>query len=52
MDANEGRFDPQITQTTQISFSGRIAPVTNKSRSAGTNAANSLIAIDRTEKSA
>jgi hypothetical protein len=48
MDANEVRFDPQITQ---ISFFGRIAPVTNKSRSGSTNAANSLIAIYGTEKS-
>ena len=49
MDANEVKFDPQITQ---ISFFGRIESAANQSRSASTNAANCLIVMIRTEKSA
>jgi hypothetical protein len=41
--------DPQITQ---ISFFGLTKPAANESRSGSTNAANSLMAIYRTEKSA
>jgi hypothetical protein len=44
--------NPQITQITQISFFGLIERLTIRRGSGSTNAANSLIAIHREEKSA
>ena len=42
----QNRYDPRITQITQISVSGKIAPVTDASRSANDKLVNLLTVAD------